>query len=90
MITEDLASVKTESQEGCVHFLKYVNEHFAPAEKKLTLTDAMLTEDKLKRTIQTKFSLIFHPDKSVNEARQIQILRESIMKVLNIFVEEYK
>ena len=51
MITEDLAKVKTESQKGCVHFLKYVNEHYAPAAKKLTLTDAMLSEDKLKRTI---------------------------------------
>jgi len=50
----------------------------------------MLSHDKLKRTITTKFSIIFHPDKNVNEPRQIQILREEIMRFLNIFLEELK
>ena len=50
----------------------------------------MLTEDKLKRLMSTRFALIYHPDKNVNEPRQIQILRAEIMKLINVFVEEYK
>ena len=51
-----------------------------PEGRKITLTDEILQEGKLKRLMTIKFSLIFHPDKNVNEARQIQILREDIMK----------
>ena len=90
MIIEDLNKVKEEAKKGCVSFLKYINENYIPAERKLTLTDEMLSEDKLKRLMTTRFSLIFHPDKNVSEPRQIQILREEIMSKINIFVEEYK
>lgn len=90
MIKEDLQKVKLEAQKGCKSFLKMINELYAPATRKIDLTDELLSEDKLKRTITTKFSKVFHPDKNVNEPRQIQILREEIMRFLNIFVEELK
>ena len=91
MIAEDLAKVKAEVAKGdCAGFLKFLNEHYTPAARKLTLTDDMLTEDKLKRLITVKFSIIYHPDKNRNEPRQIQILREEIMRNLNIFLEEFK
>ena len=69
MIVEDLNKVKEEAKKGCVTFLKYINENYIPAERKLTLTDDMLSEDKLKRLMTTRFSLVFHPDKNVNEPR---------------------
>ena len=71
MIIEDLTKVKEEAKKGCVAFLKFINENYIPTEKKLTLTDEMLSEDKLKRLMTTKFSLIFHPDKNVSEPRQV-------------------
>ena len=90
LIKEDLKKVQEEAKKDCKSFLRYCNEHYAPAAKKIAITDEMLTDDKLKRTITTKFSIIFHPDKNVNEPRQIQILREEIMRFLNIFLEELK
>ena len=47
MIVEDLNKVKEEAKKGCVTFLKYINENYIPAERKLTLTDDMLSEDKM-------------------------------------------
>ena len=91
LIVEDLTKLKAEAAKGnCAGYLKYLNEHYTPAARKLTLTDEMLSEEKLKRLITTKFSLIYHPDRNRNEARQVQILREEIMKTLNIFLEEFK
>ena len=90
MVQEDLDKIKAESQKGCKPFLKFVNEQYAPAAKKLTLTDEQMSEDKLRKFMTTKFALIFHPDKNVSEPRQIQILREEVMRFINIFVEEFK
>ena len=69
MIATDLAKIKEEAQKGCKEFLRYLNENHVPADKKLTLDDEALKESKLKRLMTTKFSLIFHPDKNVNEER---------------------
>ena len=69
LINEDIKRVKEEEKKGCKSFLKYINEHYAPAAKKIDITEEMLSDDNLKRTITTKFALIFHPDKNVNEPR---------------------
>ena len=60
-----------------------------PADRKLELTEDDLQEHKLKRLMTTKVALIFHPDKNINEERQVQILREEIMKYLSVFIEQY-
>ena len=78
MIATDLENIKRESQKGCKVFLKYINENYVPAARKITLTDENLKESNLKRLMTTKFAVIFHPDKNRGEARQIQILREEI------------
>lgn len=91
MIKEDLRKIKEEqNKHDCKGFLRFINDTYAPADRKIELTDEMLSADKIKRTMTIKFSKIFHPDKNVNEPRQVQILREEIMRVINIFVEEYK
>ena len=90
MVLADITNVKEEAKKGCKVFLQYINTNYTPTERKLTLTEEMLTEDKLKRLMSTRFALIYHPDKNVNEPRQIQILRAEIMKLINVFVEEYK
>ena len=87
LIKKDLKKIRKEFKKGAKSFVTFCNEHYVPAEKKVPITDEMLSEDKLKRTITTKFAIIFHPDKNVNEPRQIQILREEIMRSLNSFVE---
>ena len=69
LINEDIKRVKEEEEKGCKSFLKYINEHYAPAAKKIDITKEMLSDDNLKRTIITKFAPIFHPDKNVNEPR---------------------
>ena len=33
MISEDLAKIRAEKQKGCVRFLRFVNEKYAPANK---------------------------------------------------------
>lgn len=72
MITEDLTKLKAEVAKGdCAGFLKFLNENYTPAARKLTLTPEMLSEEKLKRLIITKYTTIYHPDKNRNEARQI-------------------
>ena len=72
MIAEDLTKIKVEVAKGsCAGYLKFLNENYTPTAKKLTLTDEMLSEEKLKRLITSKFCLIYHPDKNRNEARQI-------------------
>ena len=90
LVEEDLKKVKEQAKKDCKSFLKFVNENYAPKERKLTLSDDDLQEGKLKKLITTKFSLMFHSDKNKNEERQIQILREEIMKYLNVFNEQYK
>lgn len=67
----DLEKVRAEAKKDCVTFLKFINEKYSPVAKKLTITDDMVTEDKLKRLMKTKFSPVFHPDKNVNEPREI-------------------
>ena len=91
MVEEDMKKVQAEAQkDDCKKFLKFINDNYAPAGKKLTLSEDDLQEGKLKRLITTKFSLMFHADKNVNEPRQVQILREEIMKYLNLFNEKFK
>lgn len=65
-----------------------MNKEYTPAEKKrIDITEEILAEDKLKRTIRTKFSKIFHPDKNVSAPRHTQILCAEIMNILNTFAE---
>ena len=91
MILEDLQKIKTEGDKMRVReFIHFVNDNYVPAAKKVALTDEMLKEGELKRTITLKFTRIFHVDKNVNEPRQVQILREEIMKWLNTFMENLK
>lgn len=89
-VKADLDKVRAEGKKDCVTFLKFINEKYTPEAKRLTLTDDMVTEDKLKRLMKVKFSPVYHPDKNVNEPREIQILREEIMRFINIFLEEFK
>ena len=75
LIAEDLIKIKAEQKKGPAFFLRFINDEYAPADKKIALTDEMLAENQLKRTMVTKFTMIFHPDKNVNEEKKIQILR---------------
>ena len=75
LIAEDLIKIKAEHEKGPASFLRFINDEYAPADKKIALTDEMLAENQLKRTMVTKFTMIFHPDKNVNEEKKIQILR---------------
>ena len=90
LIVEDLAKLKSEHTKGPAAFLKFVNENYSPADKKIELTEEMLTDGNLKRTMTIKFSKVFHPDKQVNEEKKIQVLRAEIMKMINQFVEMFK
>ena len=63
---------------------------YVPNDRKFELTDEMLSEGQVKRTITLKFSRIFHPDRNVNEERKVQVLRAEIMKHLSSFIEEYR
>ena len=90
LIAEDLTKLKAEFDKGCESFLRYLNQHYVPADKKIVLTDEMLSESKLKHTMVTKFSRIFHPDKQVNEEKKIQVLRQEIMKLINQFIDQFK
>ena len=90
MVEEDLKKIKEAAKKDCKSFLKYVNENYAPEDRKLTLSEDDLKDGKLKRLMTTKFTLIFHPDKNVKEERQVQILREEVMKFINIYIEEFK
>ena len=82
--------MKTEHAKGPAAFLKFVNTEYTPADKKIELSEEMLTESNLKRTMTMKFSIIFHPDKQVNEEKKIQVLRAEIMKMINQFVVTFK
>lgn len=90
MISEDLIKIKAEFDKDTVIFLRYLNDNYIPAEKKIELTDEMLKENQLKRTIITKFCPIFHPDKNVNEEKKIQVLRQEITKFLTRKIEYFK
>ena len=91
MVQADIDKVKAEAKKGdCKAFLKFINTNYAPEDKKDKLTDEMLSEDKMKRTMTIHFAKMFHPDKHVNSERQKQILCEEIMKLINIFMEEFK
>lgn len=89
MIKDDLAKISAEKKKDCATFLKFINENYMPGGKKFTLTDEQLKSDKIKSSLK-KFFIKFHPDKQVNEPRQIQILREEIMRVLNTWNESLK
>ena len=67
--------------------MRFLNEKYVPAEKKLDLTEEMLSENQLKRTMTIKFTLIFHPDKNVSEDKIIQVLRAEIMKLIVDYIE---
>jgi len=71
MIEQDLANIKREVQKGCKEFLKYVNDNYVPEARKIALDDDKLKESNLKRLMVIKFSIIFHPDKNINEERQV-------------------
>lgn len=90
MWAEDLRKLKEEQAKGAQSFLKYLLANYVPEDKKFELTDAMLSEGAIKRTITIKYSRIFHPDRNVNEERKVQVLRAEIMKHLSSFIEEYR
>ena len=71
MIIEDLRKVRKEAEKSCKEFLKFINENYMPAEKKLTLTDEMLKDSNLTSLMRTKFAIVFSPDKNVNEPKQV-------------------
>jgi len=88
MVVEDIRKVKEEAEkDDAKSFLKFINDHYIPEARKIALTDEMLLPGQIERTMVTKFTLIFAPDKNVNEPRQIQILREEIMIKINGFRE---
>ncbi len=91
LVAEDIRKVKEEAKKGdCAKFLKFLNTDYVPEDKRGKLKDEMLSEDKLKRTMTIHFAKIFHPDRNVNATREKQILCEEIMKLINIFMEEFK
>ena len=90
MWAQDLRKLKEEKAKGAQTFLKYLLANYVPEDKKFELTDSMLSEAAIKRTIAIKYSKIFHPDRNMNEERKIQVLRAEIMKHLSSFIEEYK
>ena len=51
LIAEDLIKIKAEQKKGPASFLRFINDEYAPADKKIALTDEMLTENQLKRTM---------------------------------------
>lgn len=77
-MADDLNKLKEERKKDAVSFLKYVHANYIPEAKKFNLTEEMLSEGQLSRTITIKFSKIFHPDRNVNEERKIQLLRQEI------------
>ena len=59
MVKTDLENVQREFGKGYSSFLKYLNEQYVPADKKIEITDENIKESNAKRLMQTKFSLIF-------------------------------
>ena len=51
LIAEDLIKIKAEQKKGPASFLCFINDEYAPADKKIALTDEMLAENQLKRTM---------------------------------------
>lgn len=86
-LADDLREIKRKKDEGVDVFLRYLLEHHVPANQKFELTEEMLKEANVSRTITLRYSKIFHPDRNVNEERRIRVFREEIMKLLNSFVE---
>ena len=43
-IAEDLGKIKAEHKKGPASFLRYLNDKYVPLEKKLELTEEMLSE----------------------------------------------
>ena len=70
--------------------MRFLNEKYVPDDKKIELTEEMLSENQLKRTMTLKFSVIFHPDKNVMEEKVIQVLRGEIMKLIVDYIEQFK
>ena len=85
-----MAALKAESGKGCAEFLRYLHENYIPEDKKFELTAEMLSENQLKKTMQKRFALVFHPDKNENEERKVQVLRQEIMQMINNWVEQFK
>ena len=71
MLATDLTKLRTEKTKGASSFLKFLLQNYVPEEKKFELTDAMLNEGQIKRTITLKYSRIFHPDRNRNEERKV-------------------
>lgn len=90
LVKEELQKLKEESEKGCPSFLKFVYYQYTPAKakKKINLSEEMLAEENLKRTISIKFVKIFHPDKNVSAPRTTQLLSTEIMAHLNAFSEK--
>ena len=86
----DFERIKTESKKDCKEFLKFVNDSYSPEGTKVDLTEEMLKENQLKRTILRQFIPRFHPDKNVNEDKKTKLLREEICKYLNNLNEQFK
>ena len=69
MIEADIQKITSEQTKGAPSFLKYINENYTPAEKKIELTDEMLEPERINKTMVMKFSKIFDPSKNMNEPR---------------------
>ena len=83
----DFEKIEAEVKKGCKEFLTFVNNTYVPNEKKINLTEEMLKESQLKKTMIKQFVPVFHPDKNVSEEKKVKLLREEICKHINNFVE---
>lgn len=90
MIRNDLDKITSEVKKGCRSFLEFVNNNYVPVDRKIDLTEEKLKDGELRRTMIRLFLPIFHPDKNIDEPKQIQLLRQEITKRINVFNEEMK
>ena len=65
-----MRKINAELCKGAAPFLRFVMAHHVPDDKKFTVTNEMVIEAKVKKTL-LKISRIFHPDKNVNEPADI-------------------
>ena len=89
-LDKDLNIIRQAKLRGCDFFLRYINDNYVPNNKKIQITDEMLEPQKIKHTMKTKFSLVFHPDKNVSQPQHIQIICEEIMQIINFFIAQYQ
>lgn len=86
---DHLDKIRKESDKGTEALIRFLYAEYVPVESKVEVTDEMLKAGAVKKTLM-KLSLIFHPDKNVNETKETQYFRGEIQKFLGIHLEKYK